>query len=114
MENITLTKSADAVISALYKSFLEKHKNGKTQSLARYFGGSEYLMNEFFPTWSIDDIDESLRELHAFGLVDCFFCDDTVGELCLSSHGIAFMENRFSNNVNTVLEWLGKIRSFLP
>lgn len=54
------------------------------------------------------------RELDRAGMLQCFYADDMVYESTLSDQAIIYMENRFERNINTVMDYIAKIKSMIP
>ena len=112
--DIEITKDSDYLICSLYKAYLQKRSNGMNKIQASSMVGSEEIQKELFPNWSIEDVDATCRELHRAELLHCFFADDIVYESVLSDKAIIYMENRFKNNVDTVMDYIAKIKSMIP
>ncbi|KIP21099.1 hypothetical protein JV16_01593 [Anoxybacillus ayderensis] len=114
MVDIQLTKDADALICLLYKQYCAKLKDGVPKSQAKMFGSSEDIHQTIAPKWSFENVDETCRELHRAGLIECRYGDDIVWFVQLSDLGVIYMENRFKEGLKSVLEYLNKIRNVLP
>ena len=102
--DIEITKDSDYLICS----------NGMNKIQASSMGGSEEIQKELFPNWSVEDVDATCRELHRAELLHCFFADDIVSEAVLSDKAIIYMENRFKNNVDTIMDYISKIKSMIP
>ena len=114
MDEIRLTKDADALICVLYKSYLEQRKAGVQKAQAKYFDGSEHIHSKLMSKWSLDDIDETCRELSRAGLLHCGYGDDVVCEAALSDDAIIYMENRFKNGLTSLLGHLKSLFELMP
>ncbi len=114
MCEIKLTKDADYLICSLYKSYLDKRSHKMAKVYARELGSSEEIQQKIFPNWSVLDVDDTCRELCAAGLLNCIYSDDTVSYMALTDTGIIYMEERFENKVNTVIDYIAKIKSMIP
>lgn len=114
MNEIQLSKDADALICVLYKEYLQRRKQGLSKTQATSFADSDYIQRQFMTKWSVEDVDETCRELDDAGLLSCFIADDTVCETTLVNNGIIYMENRFSAGIESVFKYLEKLRSILP
>jgi hypothetical protein len=112
--DIQLTKDADALICLLYKQYCQKLKDGVPKMQAKMFGSSEDIQKTVAPKWTFEDVDETCRELDRSGLIECFYADDIAYQTWLTDIGITYMENRFKNNLDNVLDYLNKIRNILP
>jgi hypothetical protein len=111
---INLTKDADALICLLYKQYCQKLKDGVPKTQAKIFGGLEDIQKTIAPKWTLEDLDETCKELDRSGLLKCHYADNIVWFAQLSDTGIIYMENRFKNNLDNVLDYLNKIRNILP
>ena len=112
--SIELTKDADALICLLYKLYSQQLKNGASKREAMMFGSAEDVQASIAPKWTVDDTNEILRELHRAELIGCQYGDGVVTYCHLSTDGIIYMENRFKNSIDNVLDYLGKIADILP
>lgn len=125
MDEFTLTKEANALISTLYKEYLNRKQKGVDDRQTRSFGDAssiEKLLKadlkkhrrkafEKEPTKNTADI---CRELHNAKLLNCFFIDNTVGESELTHKGIAYMEGIAGRRFSSLINVLERIRAFLP
>ena len=48
------------------------------------------------------------------GYITAEYYDDPPSDLFISDRGIIFMEQRFMNNIDGLLDYLGKIKSAIP
>lgn len=111
---VSLTKDADALICLLYKKYCQDRKGGAPKSQAKMLGSSETIFNSLTPKWTYDDVDETCRELDRSGLAGCFYADNVAQDVWFTDAGIIYMENRFKNGLNGVLDYLGKIKGLIP
>jgi hypothetical protein len=111
---INLTKDADALICLLYKQYRQRLKDDVPKVQAKMFGSSEDIQKTIAPKWTLEDVEETCRELSRSGLLECFYADDMVYQSWLTDTGIIYMENRFKDGLDSVLDYLGKIRNLLP
>lgn len=109
--DIELTSDADYLICALYRKYQENRKSGMSKSKAKIFGGSENIHETLMSEWSIEDVTETCRELHRSEMLQCMFADDTVYIAVLSDKAIIYMEKRFANNIQAILDNMAKIKS---
>ena len=112
--NIELTKDSDYLICSLYRSYLQKRSKGMTKLQASLTGSSESIQKEFFPKWPVEDVDATCRELDRVKMLHCFYADNIVYESSLSDQAIIYMENRFKNNVKSIMDYILKIKSMIP
>ncbi|MCY8562173.1 hypothetical protein P9D51_23100 [Bacillus sonorensis] len=111
---VTLTKDADALVCILYKKYCQDLKDGTPKAQAKLLGGSKEIFETLVPQWSFEDVDETCRELDRSGLVGCRYNDNIVSQVWFTDTGIIYMENRFKNGLNDVLDYLGKIKGLIP
>lgn len=114
MDEIKLTKDSDYLLCSLYKDYLRKRADGIPKTAAINVGGSEEIQKEIFPKWSVEDVDATCRELCNAGMLKGFAADNIVYEATLSDQAIIYMENRFERNINTVMDYIIKIKSMIP
>lgn len=114
MEEINLTKDAEKLICVVYKSYLEKRKNGITKANAKNLGNSHLIHEQFFPKWLFKDVDDTCRELSRAGLLDCKWANNTGYLVRISDKGILYLENRFKNGLKEVIEFLAGILPSIP
>ena len=113
MSTPSLTKDADALICAIYKTYLQRRKSGNSKGQAKALGGAAQVQAGIVPKWPLPDVEDTLLELDCVGLLSCFGADDTVYDATLSDTGIIYMENRFKNGLKEVLDYLEQIKSIL-
>ena len=109
-----LTKEADYLISLLYKSYLEKRKNGISKFQSKHTGSSSEILDNILPKWEFDDVDETCRELCRANMLQGQFASDVMVDSFLTDNAIIYMENRFKNGLNSVIEHISKIKSAIP
>ena len=102
-----LTNDAEKMLCSLYKVYLNRRKDGFSKSEAREFEESYFHANEPFSRMDIDDVYDTMQELHRH---DFLFMDIT-GNCELTSDAIAHLENRFKNGLVDVLSFLAQ---FIP
>lgn len=114
MDKIQLTKDSDYLLCMLYKSYLEQRSSGIPKARAACVGSSVDIQRNIFPKWCLDDVDATCRELDRAGMLHCLYADNIVYIATLSDQAIIYMENRFENKVNRVLDYIKKIKSMIP
>lgn len=102
-----LTKDADKMICCIYKTFLQQRKSGVPKSSARRFPLEYFKSEEKLSSWLSEDLDETLLELKRADLVKMYID----GNFDLTDSGIIYMENRFKNGLNEVVDFISK---FIP
>ena len=108
-----MTNDAEYLICVLYNEYLNRRADGESKSESAIFGSSAHVFEEFFAEWNIEDIDETLRELHSLGYVNCLFASNTIVCFSLTFSGIAFMEQRFGRKLDKILEAISNLKRLL-
>ena len=112
MSDIQLSKDADYLICLIYKHYLELRDNGISKSEAKTLGDSPDVNSNIVPEWSLEDTDDTCRELIKNDLLDNrIYMDNYCGYMNLSDNGIVYMENRFKNGFKEVTDFIAK---FIP
>lgn len=106
--SVELTKDADNLICAAYHLYLKRREEGTSKSNAGYFEMDTPALAALFS--NNDDLIYTVRELKKAGLVTMYIR----GSFRLTDQAILYMENRFSNGVDQLLERLGKIKALIP
>jgi len=96
--SIQLTKKADALIGIIYKRYLERTKNGESESTSRDFESDLYI-------WSEDDYDVRFVELANNELIKVYIG----GEFRITDKGLIYMENHFKNGIKDVIDLISKL-----
>lgn len=109
--NVQLTKDSEYLICSLYKSYKEKRKSGIPKQDAKQCGSSGSIHKDLMPEWSFEDVDETCRELHRADLLHCEYADNVCYFVLLTDRSIIYMENRFTDGLSQVLEYMAKIKS---
>lgn len=99
-----LSKDANKMIGVIYKSYLEKRKNGESKSGAKYFPAS--WPSELFPDMPESDAFDTLREIKRALKIE----EDITGGFELSNDAIVYMENRFPDGLKSVLSFLALLK----
>lgn len=110
MNNIKLTKDADALICLIYKYYLELHDIGFSKADAKILGSSEEILQNIIPEWTFNDVDDTLRELDRAGLLSILYAEDICYEVILNDEAIIYMENRFSKKINDIIKYIELIK----
>lgn len=106
-----LTKEAKIVIHKLYKEYIKRRKSGIARNKAKNFVSAEYIKDNFFPNLSLDDINDSIRELNHNKLMDVCYADNKIWLCKLSDYGISFMETLPKDNILNIADFISK---FIP
>lgn len=105
-----LTSTAKKLLCKLYKSYLEKCKSGLSKTDANRFNSCECIHNELVPTWIFSDVENACRELNQKNFIHCSWYDNTGFNISLTSDAISILENRFKNNVKSLLSFIADIK----
>lgn len=100
-----LTKDADKMICCIYKSYLQRRKDGFSKAVSRRFEDSFFSSEEHLSTWVHEDITETRLELGRSGLIKNYIG----GDFMLTDSGIIYMESRFKNNLIAVTDFISKL-----
>ncbi len=110
---IQLTKDSEALICLLYKNYLESRNNGDSRESAKQFGNIPDIQSNFVPNWLEEDVLDCCFELGTAKLISYIPADNTAMYIELTNAGIIYMEGRFENKVNYVLDYINKIKSII-
>lgn len=102
-----LTKDADKMICCIYKTYLQRRKDGTPKPSARQFEENYFSTDKILSSWHNDDLDDTLLEIARAGLIKIDIC----GNFDLTDKGIIYMENRFINGIKEVSDFISK---FIP
>lgn len=111
--DVQLTKESDALICLLYKSYLESRSNGNSREVSKQFGNVPDIQVKFVPNWLEDDVLDCCFELGKAKLISYISADNTAMYIQLTNAGIIYMEGRFENKVNYILDYIGKIKDII-
>ncbi len=114
MNEVKLTRDADALICVLYKEYIQRRKKSIPKQKACDFGGSPNIHEKLMPKWSFEDVDETCRELSRAGLLKCLFADDIAYHAVLTDSAIVYMENRFKDGFASLLHHLKELMALIP
>lgn len=111
MSNIQLSKDADYLICLIYKHYLELRDNGISKSEAKKINSLEDI-HYLVPDWSLDDIHETCLELSNKNLLSKKkpYIDEKYAHFSVSDDGIIYMENRFSDKINKIIDYISKLK----
>jgi len=112
--NIRLTKEADALICVIYEKYLEKRANKVPKQNAKSFGDIHELHSDICSSWLKEDTIETCKELSNSGLLNIFYSDNIPYVITLEDEGLRYMENRFGDKAQRVLEYISTLKNILP
>lgn len=105
-----LTKDAQEMLSVIYKEYLDRINNGISKSEAKRLGSGEELYQNFFENWLYDDFIDTMSSLAKSGYISNKWVASKIYRSILLGKSIITMENRFSNDLNKVVDFISKIR----
>lgn len=103
-----LTKDASKLFCVIYQSYVASRKSGKSIREARYFAGSRYLHEAFFPDWNFNDVDDCCRELSRAGFLQCLWANNCAQEIYITDLGIRAMQKQFNDNLEKIAQAIAK------
>lgn len=106
-----LTKDAKTVLYHLYKEYCSRHDENIPRSVVKDFGSAGSIHASLFPDWSLEDIEDTLRELGREGFVTNLHGDNTIISCTLSDFAIATMENQKKEILISLADFIAK---FIP
>ena len=106
-----LTKDAKIVLYNMYKEYLIRRDNHIPRSKAKEFGSADNIQLSLFQDWSLEDVEDVLRELGRNGFLNNFYADNTVYDCSLSDEAIVKMENQKKETLLNVADFISK---FIP
>lgn len=99
------TKDTSKILTAIYKTYLERLNNGYSKSDAKYFELDFYKNIPALSSCSEDDVIYSIEELSDTGFVDEYIS----GDFQVQNSLIAHMENRFQKEIAIVTKYLADL-----
>ncbi len=111
--NKEITKDADYLLCVLYKEYKFRRADGLSKQQARFFGDAEDIFNCIFKEWDLEDLEAACGELKETGFINCYYADDTACSIFLSNKAFIYMENRFKNNMESLLDYITKIKKII-
>lgn len=111
MSNVSLSKDANYLICLIYKYYLELHDNGISKSQAKKFDNFETI-HSLVSEWSLEDTYDTCLELSANELLikEKQYIDEIYSRFSLSDKGIIYMENRFTNKLDKIVDYISKLK----
>lgn len=102
-----MTKDADKMLCCLYKEYLNRIKAGSSKNSSRDFSNEYPSSDEILSKWHPDDVSLTKKELMQAG----YLTINIIGDFRLTDKAIYYMENRFKNGLNEVIDFVTK---FVP
>lgn len=113
MDEILIPKEAEYVLTAIYKDFLDKYNNGVPRNEAKISGHQSEIL-KLVPEIPEQDIDGLIDELVKKELINGTKVSNLYYFTSLTSTGIVYMENRFSNKSQKLIKALIDFKSLFP
>lgn len=111
--SVKLTNDGDYLMCVLYNRYLERRKAGDTKDKARMMGSANDIFTKLLSEWRYEDVLETCNELSRAEMLKCFYADNTVYSSYLTDDAIVYMENRFMNNIDDLLNTISKLKSLI-
>ena len=108
-----MTNDAEYLLCILYKEYTERRNEGKSKRESSYFGSSKSVLETFFGEWELEDLDDTLWELSRLDYINCLNASGTIYEFSLTSNGIEYMEKRFKNKLEGLIDTIAKLKSII-
>lgn len=96
------TKDTSKVLTAIYKIYLERRKDGIAKKDAIFFKLDFYKNVSSLSSFAEDDINDSLSELSKSDFIKKYVS----GNFTIQDSLIVHMENRFKNGIEEVTKYL--------
>ena len=106
-----LTKNQQFFLVALYKEYISRQSTLDPVS-ANYFVDSDSLIPLLGVDFSSEYVGDICLALLDKGYISGYKDEDSVSELGLSDKTIIYMENRFKNNLKSILDFVAKFKPF--
>ena len=100
-----MSKDTNTILCFIYKIYLQRLKSGISRTQSNNFDDSIFKSDKRLSKWADEDINHYLTELHNQELIH----RNILGEFSLTDNGIMQMENRFHDDLNSVLDILSKV-----
>lgn len=109
-----LTNDAKFLLASMYKSYVEKRKDGSLKKDAISFGDLDDLHRDIMPEWPREDVKSTCLELKKHELITGVPAGGTIVRITLYTESIAIMETKFKDRVDLILDYPIKIKSLIP
>lgn len=105
-----LTKDGQYLLGKIYEEYLLNINNGVSKSNAKQIGSSHSVHKNLVPNELFDDVEETMRELGRAGYLKNSYADNIVYFSIITDKTIVYMENKFKNNVKSIVDFLSKLK----
>ena len=106
-----LSKDAKTDLYTLNKEYLSRRKQGISKSKAKNFDSAQHIDSTLFSDWSLEDIEDTLRELGRNKFLNNYYADQTIYHCELSDPAIVTMENQKKETLLSIADFISK---FIP
>ena len=104
-----LTKEQQYLLASMYKEVLSRQP-ALSFDKANYFLDSNAVRDLFLPEASSEYVSDLCWKLKSKGYIFCSPGDDLANSISLTDDTIIAMENRFSNGIKSVVNFLLKLK----
>lgn len=105
-----LTKDGQYLLGKIYEEYLLDINNGISKSKAKSIGSSRLIHEKLVPNELFEDVDETMRELGRSGYLKNSHADNIVYFSFITDKTVLYMENRFKNNVKSIVDFISKLK----
>ncbi|GKT03426.1 hypothetical protein [Furfurilactobacillus entadae] len=116
MNDDELTNDEKYYLSVLYKEYLTRINAGTNKKEAKFFDNVVTLNASLFPEWSRKEISEIIDELKDAGFATCEHYMNYAGmasEIKITSKAVAYGEQKFKRNLNSVINGIATIKKLI-
>lgn len=104
-----LTKEQKFLLVSMYKEVLSRQP-ALTMEEANSFNDSDEVRALFMPHLSSSYVSDLCWKLESKGYINCYSGDNLANEIQLTDETLIYMENRFSNNIKALVNFLLKLK----
>ena len=104
-----LTREQKFLLVSMYKEVLSRQP-ALSMEKANYFEDSDEVQQLFLPELSSDYVSDLCWALKSKGYIKCYPGDDLANQIKLTDKTIIIMENRFSNGLKSIVDFLLKLK----
>ena len=104
-----LTKEQKYLLISMYQEIVSQREKSNNIN-ANYFADSSEVKKMFLPNASIDQVSDICWRLKAKDYLNCSPGDNLANDIVLTEKTIICMENRFRNNLKSIIEFLISIK----
>lgn len=103
-----MTKESKRLLREMYNLYLVKRQNGNSRQTAKDFGRTETVQKDCAPSWSIDDVDDCLRELTRLGYLSSMDKTKPIYHCWLTDVAISDLEQYEINVIKDVASFIAQ------